>query len=107
MTTNKSVLCNVAIIRVLPFLNNLKDLDPSDKTDLDLWHCFGRKKSILYPRKYGIFSMFITFSMLIYISNPVSKLLISPRKFSGTRKFAWRYQWFGMNFDSEILRVNF
>ena len=21
--------------------------------DLDLWDCFGRKKSVLYPRKYG------------------------------------------------------
>ena len=44
MTTNKSVLCNFAIIQVLPFQNNLKDLDPSYKTDLDLWDCFGRKK---------------------------------------------------------------
>ena len=32
------------MIRVLPFLNNLKDLDPSYKTDLDLWDSFGRKK---------------------------------------------------------------
>ena len=30
--------------QVLPFQNNLKDLDPSYKTDLDLWDCFGRKK---------------------------------------------------------------
>ena len=29
------------------FQNNLKDLDPSSKMDLDLWSCFGRKKSIL------------------------------------------------------------
>ena len=27
-----------------PFLNNTKDLDPSYKTDLDLWCCFGSKK---------------------------------------------------------------
>ena len=54
MATNKSAVCNFAIIRVLPFLNNLKDLDPSYKMDLDLWDCFGRKKkSVLYPRKYG------------------------------------------------------
>ena len=26
-----------------PFLINPKDLDPSYKTDLDLWYCFGRK----------------------------------------------------------------
>ena len=48
---SKSVLWNFAIIRVLPFLNNPKeldpsnkDLDPSNKMDLDLWDCFGRKK---------------------------------------------------------------
>ena len=28
---------------VYPFQNNSKDLDPSYKTDLDLWDCFGRK----------------------------------------------------------------
>ena len=43
----KSVLCNFAVIRVLPFLNNPKDLDPSDKMDLDFWDCFGRKKHCL------------------------------------------------------------
>ena len=51
MTTNTlSAVCNFAIIRVLPFLNNLKDLDPSYKTDLDLWDCFGRKKNPSYIR---------------------------------------------------------
>ena len=29
-----------AIIRVLSFLNNPKDLDPSYKMDLDFWDCF-------------------------------------------------------------------
>ena len=49
MTTNNlSVLCNFAIIQVLPFQNNPKDLDPSYKTDLDLWDCFGRKKNPSY-----------------------------------------------------------
>ena len=38
----KSVLFNSAIIQVLPFLNNHKDLDPSYKMDLDLWDYFGR-----------------------------------------------------------------
>ena len=49
MSTNviKSVLCDFAIIRVLPFLNNPKDLDPSYKTDLDFWDCFGRKNTVL------------------------------------------------------------
>ena len=32
-----------AIIQVLPVQNNLKDLDPSYKMDLDLLDCFGRK----------------------------------------------------------------
>ena len=41
MTTNtKSVLYNFAIIWVLPFENNPKDLDLSYKMDLDLWDCF-------------------------------------------------------------------
>ena len=26
---------------IFPFQNNFKDLDPSCKMDLDLWHCFG------------------------------------------------------------------
>ena len=30
----------------LPILNNPKDLDPSYKMDLDLWGCFGRKKTL-------------------------------------------------------------
>ena len=38
------------MIRVLPFLNNLKDLDPSYKMDLDLWDSFGRKKNVSYIR---------------------------------------------------------
>ena len=41
----KSVLCKFAVIRVLPFLNNPKDLDLSYKMDLDFWDCFGRKKN--------------------------------------------------------------
>ena len=43
----KSVLWNFAAIRVLPFLNNHKDLGPSYKMDLDFWNCFGRKKLYL------------------------------------------------------------
>ena len=39
----KSVQWNFTIIQILPFLNNLKDLDPSYKTDLDFWDCFGRE----------------------------------------------------------------
>ena len=29
------------------FQNNLKDLDPAYKTDLDLWDCLGRVKLVL------------------------------------------------------------
>ena len=44
MTTNNLISpMNFAIIRVLPFLNNPKDLDLSYKTDLDVWNCFGGK----------------------------------------------------------------
>ena len=42
-TNNEFVLRNFAIIRVLSFINNPKDLDPSCKMDLDFWNCFGRK----------------------------------------------------------------
>ena len=40
-TITNSVLCNFAIIRVLPFQNNPKDLDvdQSYKMDLDFWDC--------------------------------------------------------------------
>ena len=51
MSTNKSVLFNFAVIWVLPFLNNPKDLDPTYKTDLDFWDCFGRKKTPSYKRR--------------------------------------------------------
>ena len=47
----KSVLWNFAIIPILSFLNNPKDLDPSFKTDLDLWDCFERKKTLSYNRR--------------------------------------------------------
>ena len=47
----KSVLWNFAVIPVLPFLNNPKDLDLSYKTDLDLWDCFGWKKTPSFNRR--------------------------------------------------------
>ena len=50
----KSALRNFAIIRVLPFLNNLKYLDLSYTTDLDFWDCFGRKISPTYDRRNKI-----------------------------------------------------
>ena len=53
----KSVLCNVAVIRVLPFLNNPKDLDPSDKTDLDFGIVLEGKKTPSYKRRNTVISM--------------------------------------------------
>ena len=50
-TNNQSVLRNFAVIRVLPFQNNPKDLDLSYKMDLDFWDCFGRKKTPSYKRR--------------------------------------------------------
>ena len=47
----KSVLCNFAVIRVLPFPNNAKDLDLSYKMDLDFWDCFGREKTPSYKQR--------------------------------------------------------
>ena len=38
-------------MQVLPFQNSLKDLDPSYKTDLDLWDCFERKKICLISKE--------------------------------------------------------
>ena len=46
LSGNKSVLWNFAIIRVLSFPNNPKDLDPFYKMDLDFGDCFGRKKTV-------------------------------------------------------------
>ena len=48
MITN---LCNFAIMRDLPLLNDPKDLDLSYKTDLDFCDCFGRKKTCLINKE--------------------------------------------------------
>ena len=42
-TISRSFLRNFAKVCVLSISNNSKDLDPSDKTDLAFWDCFGRK----------------------------------------------------------------
>ena len=57
MTTKntKSALRNFAIVRVLPFPNNPKELDLSYKTDLDFWDCFGRKKFCQINREIWYF----------------------------------------------------
>ena len=50
----KSVLWNLAKIRVLSLLKN-KDLDSSYKMDLDFWYSFGTKHSVLEPKKKKFF----------------------------------------------------
>ena len=40
------------------FQNNPKDLNPSCKTDLDLWDCLGRVKLILMQNFIGLIQLF-------------------------------------------------
>ena len=59
---------------MLPFLNNPKDLDPSYKTDLDLWDCFGRKNLRLITEEIRYIcsqtqSAYVTF-IFISLHNP-------------------------------------
>ena len=42
------------IRRIFSFQNNPKDLDPSSKTDLDLWDCLGRVKLVLLQNFIGL-----------------------------------------------------
>ena len=44
------------MIRVLPFLNNPKDLDPCYKRNLDFSDCSGRKKVCLITEEIWYFS---------------------------------------------------
>ena len=44
-TNNLINSMHFAIIQVLPFLKNPKDMDLSYKMDLDFWDCFGREKN--------------------------------------------------------------
>ena len=39
---------------VFSFQNNPKDLDPSFKTDLDLWDCLGRVKLVILQNIIGL-----------------------------------------------------
>ena len=47
----KSVLRKFAVIQVLPFHNNPKDLDLSYKTDVDFWDGFGLKQLCLVTKE--------------------------------------------------------
>ena len=72
----KSVQWNFAIIRVLPFLNNLKDLDPSYKMDLDFWDCFGREKPPSYKWRNTVSSqLHIKSKVLILFAEKWEELL--------------------------------
>ena len=51
MTPNKAVIWNFAMIRILPFLNNPKDLDPSYMLDLDFLALFWKEKSLSHNRR--------------------------------------------------------
>ena len=51
LQVTESVLRNFAIIRVLPFLNNPKDLDPSYKVDLDFLGLFWKGKKLCLTAK--------------------------------------------------------
>ena len=41
------------------FLNSPKNLDPSYKTDLDLWDCLGRVKLVLCQNFIGLIESFV------------------------------------------------
>ena len=70
MTTNtKPVLWNYARIRVLPFLNNPKDPDPSYKMDLDF-------KIVLEGKKLCLITEEIRYLVLMKVQE---ELLLSPR----------------------------
>ena len=58
MTANNSISpMNLAVIQVLLFLNNPKDLDPSYKMDLDFWECFGRKQTLSYNQRNTVLTV--------------------------------------------------
>ena len=43
---------------VFSFQNNPKVLDPSCKTDLELWHCLGRVELVLWQNFRGLIKLF-------------------------------------------------
>ena len=71
----------------LPFLNNSKYLDPSDKTDLDFWDCFGRKKHCLiteeirYHKLIYFLFYFNSFTKILRVSPLLGKKRGDPEKF--------------------------
>ena len=63
---SKSVLLNPAVLRVIPFKNNPKDLGLSYKTDLDFWDYFFKKTCPSYNRRSTVLSLIYEHIALLY-----------------------------------------
>ena len=48
------LIFSVTRLGIFSFQNNPKNLDPSYKTDLDLWDCLGRVKLVVYQTYVGM-----------------------------------------------------
>ena len=46
-------------MELFSFQNNPKNLDPSYKTDLDIWDCLGRVKPVLQQHFIGLIKIFV------------------------------------------------
>ena len=44
---------------IFSFQNNTKNLDPSYKTDLDVWDCLGRIKLVIRQNFIGLIQLFL------------------------------------------------
>ena len=55
------ILISWSLIRLIffPFQNNLKNLDLSYKTDLDLWNCLGKVKLVFQQNFKGLIELFV------------------------------------------------
>ena len=75
MTTyNLISLLSFALIQVLPFLNNPKDVDPSYKMDLEFWDCFGRKKLCLITNEIWYISVYKSGHICDFLFAVLSKM---------------------------------
>ena len=68
------------------FQNNPKNLDPSYKTDLDLWDCLGRVKPVLQQNFIGLIRLFV---LILERESPV----LQPNKYGDFRIFTPEAQW--------------
>ena len=70
---------------MLPFLNNPKDLDPSYKTNLDLWDCFGRKNLCLITEeiRYTDQCVFLLIVLtLVHLESSAMKTILKRENFA-------------------------